>query len=203
MAITNGAWSINTASIQSEDGTPFWVAGGAIFEQTGGTLSLPRWVYLGVRAPSDPTTNTISTILLSGGTLTQASGGQLLVGRKNSSVLTVSGDAFLNLPGTLALREFAGFTTVCNIDGGGIAAPRIYSRAAKGLESLTTIPNLNDGTLRATSSERFIDGSGTAYNQFLTAAHVKSGGAIIDSQAYAISIKQVQLHHENPAILAE
>lgn len=31
-------------------------------------------------------------------------------------------------------------------------------------------------------------------NQHLTAAHVKSGGAIIDSQAYAISINQVLKH---------
>lgn len=101
MAITNGAWAINTASKESEDATPFWRAGGATFEQTGGTLSLPRWVYLGVRWSADPTTNKISTILLSGGTWTQASGGGLLVGRKNSAVLTVSGDASLSLPGTL------------------------------------------------------------------------------------------------------
>ena len=196
MAITNGAWAINTASTESEDYNPFWVAGGATFEQTGGTLSLPRWVYLGVRWSADPTTNKISTILLSGGTLTQASGGGLLVGRKNSAVLTVSGDAFLSLPGTLSLGEFAGFTTVCNLVGGVVAAPRILSRArlANGPDSLTAILNLNGGTLRATSSERLIGGSGADMNQHLTAAYVKSGGAIIDSQAYAISINQVLLH---------
>ncbi|MBP7638279.1 MAG: autotransporter-associated beta strand repeat-containing protein, partial [Kiritimatiellae bacterium] len=133
------------------------------------------------------------TILFSGGTLTQASGGGLLVGRKNSAVLSVSGDAFLSVPGTLSLGEFAGFTTVCNIDGGVVAAPRILSRAriADGPNSLTSILNLNGGTLRATSSERFIGGSGTDLNQYLTAAYVKSGGAIIDSQAYTISINQV------------
>ena len=196
MAITNGAWAINTASKESEDNTPFWVAGGATFEQTGGTLSLPQWVYLGVRWGSDPTTNKISTILLSGGTWTQASNGGLLVGRKNSAVLTVSGEAFLSLPGTLSLGEVRGFTTVCNIDGGVVAAPRILSRArlADGPNSLTSILNLNGGTLRATSSERFIGGSGTDMNQYLTAAYVKSGGAIIDSQAYAISINQVLNH---------
>ncbi|HNX33941.1 MAG TPA: autotransporter-associated beta strand repeat-containing protein [Kiritimatiellia bacterium] len=195
-AITNGAWAINTASTQSEDATPFWVAGGATFEQTGGSLSLPRWVYLGVRWSADPTKNLTSTILLSGGTLTQASGGGLLVGRKNSAVLTVAGDAFLSLPGTLSLGEFAGYTTVCNIDGGVVAVPRIYSRArlADGPNSLTSILNLNGGTLRATSSERLIGGSGTDLNQYLTAAYVKSGGAIIDSQAYAISINQVLNH---------
>ena len=193
VAITNGAWAINTASIDSEGGTPFSVAGGATFEQTGGDLSLSRWVYLGVKTNGDPTTNQISTILFSGGTLTQASGGGLLVGRKNSAVLTVSGDAFLSVPGTLSLGEFAGFTTVCNIDGGVVAAPRILSRAriADGPNSLTSILNLNGGTLRATSSERFIGGSGTDLNQYLTAAYVKSGGAIIDSQAYTISINQV------------
>lgn len=195
-AITNGAWAINTASTQSEDATPFWVAGGATFEQTGGSLSLPRWVYLGVRWSADPTKNLTSTILFSGGTLTQASGGGLLVGRKNSAVLTVAGDAFLSVPGTLSLGEFAGFTTVCNIDGGVVAVPRIYSRArlADGPNSLTSILNLNGGTLRATSSERLIGGSGTDLNQYLTAAYVKSGGAIIDSQAYAISINQVLNH---------
>ncbi len=196
VAITNGAWAINTASPESEGGTPFSVAGGATFEQTGGDLSLSRWVYLGVKTNGDPTTNQTSTILLSGGTLTQASGGGLLVGRKNSAVLTVSGDAFLSLPGTLSLGEYAGFTTVCNIDGGVVAAPRIYSRAriADGPNSLTSILNLNGGTLRATSSERFIGGSGTDLNQYLTAANVKSGGAIIDSQTFAISINQVLNH---------
>ncbi len=196
LAITNGAWAINTASTESEGGTPFSVAGGATFEQTGGNLSLSRWVYLGVKTNGDPTTNQISTILLSGGTLTQASGGGLLVGRKNSAVLTVSGDAFLSLPGTFSLGEYAGYTTVCNIDGGIVAAPRIYSRAriADGPNSLTSILNLNGGTLRATSSERFIGGSGTDLNQYLTAANVKSGGAIIDSQAYTISINQVLKH---------
>jgi len=196
MSITNGAWAIHTASKESEDATPFWVAGGATFEQTGGSLSLPRWVYLGVRWSADPTTNKISTILLSGGAWTQASGGGLLVGRKNSAVLTVSGDAFLSLPSTLSLGEFAGFTTVCNLDGGVVAVPRILSRArlADGPNSLTAILNLNGGTLRATSSERLIGGSGTDMNQHLTAAHVKSGGAVIDSQTYTISINQVLKH---------
>jgi autotransporter-associated beta strand protein len=111
-------------------------------------------------------------------------------------VLTVSGNAILSVPGTLSLGEYAGFTTVCNIDGGVVAAPRIYSRArsADGPNSLTSILNLNGGTLRATSSERFIGGSGTDLNQYLTAVNVKSGGAIIDSQAYAISINQVLNH---------
>ena len=196
MAITNGAWAINTASKESEDFTPFWVAGGATFEQTGGTLSLSRWVYLGVRSSGDSTKNQTSTILLSGGTLTQVSGGGLLVGRKNSAVLTVAGNAFLSVPGTLSLGEFKGFTTICNIDGGIVAAPTICSRAriADGPNSLTSILNLNGGTLRATSNARLIGGTGTDLNQYLTAANVKSGGAIIDSQAYAISINQVLNH---------
>jgi len=196
VSVTNGAWAINTASTQSEGDTPFSVAGGATFEQTGGDLSLSRWVYLGVKLDGDPTTNQTSTIILSGGTWTQASGGGLLVGRKNSAVLTVSGDAFLSLPSTLSLGEYAGYTTVCNIDGGIVAAPRILSRAriANGPNSLTSILNLNGGTLRSTSSERFIGGSGTDMNQYLTAAYVKSGGAVIDSQAYTISINQVLEH---------
>jgi hypothetical protein len=94
MAITNGAWAINTASTESEDYNPFWVAGGATFEQTGGTLSLPRWVYLGVRWSADPTTNKDFDHPPQRRDTDKASRGGLLVGRKNSAVLTVSAMPF-------------------------------------------------------------------------------------------------------------
>jgi len=195
LTITNGEWDINTASLNGES-SPFWVAGGATFEQTGGTLSLSKYPYMGVRSSSDPTKNLTSIINISGGTMIQGnSSGQLLVGRRNSAVLTISGDAFLDISGGMPLGEYAGFTTVCNIDGGVVALRYINSRATDGLESLTTVLNLNGGTLRAIANHTpFIGGAGVWLNDYLTAAYVKSGGAIIDSQAYAISINQILEH---------
>lgn len=193
VSVTNGAWAINTASTDGEN-SPFWVAGGTTFEQTGGTLNLSRYPYIGVRYGGDPTTNQVSNAIFSGGTLTQEDpSSQLLVGRKNSAVLTVSGDAALNLVG-LTLGEYPGFTTVCNIDGGTVAARYIYSRATTGLGSLTAILNLNGGTLRATANGLFIGATGGFLHEYLTAVTVKSGGAVIDSQAYSISINQVLNH---------
>ena len=193
LTITNGNWGINTASLNGES-SPFWIAGGATFEQTGGTLSLSKYPYIGVRYGNDPTTNLTSTAIFSGGTVKQEINGQLLVGRKNSAVLTISGDAFFDITGGITLGEFPGFTTVCNINGGVVATRYIYSRAANGHESLTSILNLNGGTLRATVDGRFIGGAGVWLNEYLTAVNVKTGGAIIDSQSHAISINQVLEH---------
>ena len=180
VSVQGGTWFIQTPQT---DGFYFRVAGGATYEQTGGIMNAPFYAVL---SQDTPNANT-STGIFSGGTFNAP--GELMVGRKNSAVMTVSGSAVLNL-NQLKLGESATYTTTCNLDGGTIACNSVAKRGTA--TPLTSILNLNGGTLQAKSNNSFFIGG--AATTFLTKVNVKSGGAIIDSQGFAITIPQALEH---------
>ena len=190
VSVRGGVWAI--APAQTADGTVFNVLGGATYEQTGGTVTLPIYASLSQQSAGGAFTNLTSVGILSGGTLT---GMELMVGRRNSAVMTISGNALLDLY-SFKLGELPGFTTVCNLDGGVVACNYIATRATNTTQS-TSILNFNGGTLRAKNTSgtpNIIGGFGSGSVSFLNQVNVKKGGAIIDSQSYAVTIPQVLSH---------
>ncbi len=187
LSIQSGTWY--TAPAQTADGTVFNVLGGATYEQTGGTNMLPIYSCISQQNTGGAYTNLTSTGNLSGGLL---SGMELMVGRRNSAVMTISGTGLLDLY-ALKLGELAGYTTTCNLDGGVVACTYIATRDTSALA--TSILNFNGGTLRAKGvSGSLIGGTGSGSVSYLTKVNVKSGGAIIDSQNLAVTIAQVLGH---------
>ncbi len=185
-SIQGGDWLM--APSAQNDGANFNVDGGATYEQTGGTNRIPY--YSCISQHSKTPTELISTGLFSGGRLI---GYELMIGRRNSGVLTVSGDAFLDLS-LLKLGEEPGYATVCNLDGGTVKCWHISSRGTNSQQT-TSILNLNGGKILAKSSEQNLFGGwggGAAYA--LSQVNVKSGGSVIDTDSYKIYIKQIMSH---------
>jgi fibronectin-binding autotransporter adhesin len=187
LSIQSGVWAI--APQAKNDSTVFNVLGGATYEQTGGTNTIPFYSCISQQYTGGTYTNLTSIGILSGGTMI---GYELMVGRRNSAVMTISGNSLLDLT-TFKLGEREGFTTICNLDGGVIACNYIASRCDDPTLA-TSILNLNGGTIRAKGNYNIIGASGTFTTSFLTTVNVKSGGAIIDSQSHAITIPQVLEH---------
>lgn len=195
----------------SGDGTPtgtFTMSGGTLtttswfsigesgsatgtFNQTGGTVDAANSggtaVNLGDRDSASGTLN------VSGGTF-NSTGGGINVGNHwngtgtNNGTLTVSGSGVVNT-GTAAngLKLAAGnggggtSTGTVNLNGGTIQTAKIQ----KGTGSTATF-NFNGGTLQATATS-------TTYMTGLTNAFVKSGGAVIDTSTFNITIGQALL----------
>jgi autotransporter-associated beta strand protein len=187
VSIQSGVWSV--APSATADGTVFNVLGGATYEQTGGTNTLPIYACISQQSVGGAYTNLTSTGILSGGTLI---GMELMVGRRNSAVMTISGDALLDLF-SFKLGELTGYTTICNLDGGTVACAYIASRCSDPTLA-TSILNLNGGTIRAKGAYNIIGHNNSGSTSFLTTINVKSGGAIIDSQSYAVGIPQILRH---------
>ena len=75
-----------------------------------------------------------------------------------------------------------------------IACTHIASRATNSTQT-TSILNLNGGTVRAKGvAGGLIGGYGSGTISYLTTVNVKSGGAVIDSQNFAVTIPQVLGH---------
>ena len=185
LSIQGGTWIVAPAA--TDDSTVFNVTGGATYEQTGGTNTIPFYSCVSQQYVGGATTNLTSVGILSGGTL---NGYELMIGRRNSAVMTISGNALLNLA-TFKLGEMTGYTTICNLDGGVVACQYIATRGA----AATSILNLNGGTVRAKASQTgLIGATGSGTTAYLTTVNVKSGGAIIDSQGYAVGIPQILGH---------
>jgi autotransporter-associated beta strand protein len=191
LTIQSGVWSV--APAQTADGTVFNVLGGATYEQTGGTNTLPIYSCISQQGVGGAYTNLVSTGILSGGTL---SGMELMVGRRNSAVMTISGNALLDLY-SFKLGELPGYTTICNLDGGIVDCNYIATRDTNAIPRSVSILNFNGGTLRAKNTaptQNLIGGYGSGTVSHLSQVNVKAGGAIIDSRSYSVVIPQVLNH---------
>jgi autotransporter-associated beta strand protein len=190
VSIQGGTWY--TAPAQTADGTVLNVLGGATYEQTGGTNYIPIYACISQQYIGGVTTNMTSVGILSGGTMI---GMELMVGRRNSAVMTISGNGLLDLY-SFKLGELEGYTTICNLDGGVVDCNYIASRGANATLT-TSILNLNGGTLRAKNTSgtpNIIGGFGSGTVSHLSKVNVKSGGAVIDSRSYSVVIPQVLSH---------
>ena len=117
---------------------------------------------------------------LSGGVTTITAGG-VYVGEITGGVLNVSGGASLVASGALGVKFANNATTssgILNLNGGTITTPIVQM----GLGTNGTF-NFNGGTLKASAAT-------ATFMQGLTAAHVYGGGAVIDTNALAITVAQ-------------
>lgn len=134
----------------------------AAFTQTGGTFTTNGSIFMGNSA----TTNVMT---LSGGTFTQSAGTTYVgIYAGNNSTLTVSG-------GTASLQtlNFYGGTGTVNLNSGTLQANAISRNVG------TATFNFNGGTLKAGAAFTTATGISTV---------VKSGGAIIDTNANNVTI---------------
>jgi autotransporter-associated beta strand protein len=156
--------------------TPTTVLTGGKLQTTGGTsiassVNSLLTVAGGTVAPTGllviaNASNASGTVTLSSGTisLAAASGG-----------LRVAGGSAGTITNTAA---------IFNLDGGVLTTPKIF--VGLGASAVATF-NFNGGTLRSNTST-------TTFMAGLTTTNVRAGGAIIDTQANAITIAQPLLH---------
>jgi autotransporter-associated beta strand protein len=156
--------------------TPTTVQTGGTLQTTGGTgiaiaVNSQLTVSGGNVAPGGllviaNAANSTGTVTLSTGTisLAAASGG-----------LRVAGGSATNITNTGA---------VFNLNGGVVTTPKVF--VGLGANAVSTF-NFNGGTLRSNTST-------TTFMAGLTTANVRAGGAIIDTQANAITIAQALSH---------
>jgi autotransporter-associated beta strand protein len=133
-----------------------------------------------------------SVLTVQGGTV--APGGLLVIANavNSTGTVTLSSGAVSLASASGGLRVAGGSATnvtntnaVFNLDGGVLTTPRIFTGV--GASAVGTF-NFNGGTLRSNASAaNFFNG--------LTTANVRAGGAVIDTQANAITIGQA-LQHE-------
>ncbi len=165
---------------------------------TGGSVTLTsasNGIYIGNGATNAAAVG--GTVSISGGAVTTTSTAAILVGGGGSTGATFNGAAVLNLSGTGLLDT--GTTTgtfrvgsstatntsgtgTLNLDGGTLATNRSITG---GTVAASTV-NFNGGTFRANGTAATLSG--------FTTAQVRNGGAIIDTQSFAVSIAQSFVH---------
>jgi len=179
-ATTNSSGSITTPWLLVGDGE------NGILNVTAGTVTNTGDVVLGTGATG------IANV--SGGTMTVAAGKALYIGAgwngssDGTGVLTVSGSGTVSTGALFAFRlgpdGTATGTGTVNLDGGTLSTPSSIVKGASA--GATAIFNFNGGTLQA-------GGDNAAFMTGLTSANVKAGGAVIDTQGFAVTIDQALL----------
>ena len=168
-----------------------------------GAITVNNWIAVGRRSG-------IGVLNLTGGSITKTGGGNVTIstGTNGTGTINQSGGVFTNttsatwigeswngdgagtwnlsgtgqaILGNLVLGNNGACTGTFNLDGGILRVLRISDNTTG-----ATNFNFNGGTLQAGASE-------AAFMAGLTAATVYSGGAVIDSNGYAITIGQALL----------
>jgi autotransporter-associated beta strand protein/T5SS/PEP-CTERM-associated repeat protein len=177
------ATATGTQTGGTNNSTSFFVIGrdsGAIATYTlsGGTVNAATtsgFTVLGSFSGAQGTLDVSGT-----GTFNSSVGG-MIIGEGGTGTLTVSGSGVVNI-GTNGFQLGANASGIgtLNLNGGTLQGGSVFEGAGLGTF------NFNGGTLQATAaSATFMTG--------LTAANVQSGGAVIDSNGFAITIAQALL----------
>lgn len=204
--ITDFSGTINST------GAEVWVGNGAgndaTMNMSGGAINCVNWLAIGrsggsgsvfMRNGSITKTTATGNIVISGGTasgqtglLSQTGGivtnldSQTWIGESGTGTYTVSATAVTDLGlvniGTLNAVNSVG---TLNLNGGTFAAKQII----KGGAAASGTINFNGGTLKANTAA-----TAATFLQGLTAANVRDGGAIIDTNAQDITIAQTLQH---------
>ena len=190
-------WSVANATI---GGNPEGIGSGqsGTFSMTAGTTTITPgagyYLFVGNGAVgtinvSGGTLNSVSANTTSSGILlgdgynnTGASGGTgtlIVAGTGNFSTGTTTG--------TFSLGNLGSGVGEVDLNGGILSTLRTISKGASGTGGTgTAIVNFNGGTLQATGASLAVSG--------LTRANVRSGGAIINTNGFNVTIAQALLH---------
>jgi fibronectin-binding autotransporter adhesin len=180
--VNTGNFNMNAGNLTVNTGAEgLLLANTNTYTQTGGTFSTNGLIeFAGSGASS------VSTVNISGGSLTTTAGGV------NATNLAVRGTTTVNISGTgtftaptlnMTSNQLSGgaATSTFNLDGGTLVAGQII-KGTNGTTGTQTF-NFNGGTLQSSASS-------TTYMTGLTNAFVKAGGAVIDTQAFNVTIGQ-------------
>ena len=179
-AIAAGTYALSGGTVNANTNLFVGGMGTGSVVQTGGVFNAAVFLSIGRYAGANGTYN------IAAGTLNQTSGtANLIVGESGTGALTVSGTASVLLNAPLILGKNSGAVGTVNLNGGTITTSSI----SRGTGAATF--NFNGGTLRARTS-------GSSFMQNLTNAYVQTGGAVVDTQSFNITIAQRLLH--DPAL---
>jgi arabinan endo-1,5-alpha-L-arabinosidase len=171
-ALASGTYNLSGGAITANTNVQIGGRGTGVVNQSGGTFNANSYLAIGRFNGSTGSWN------ISAGTLNQSSAARsLIVGEEGNGTLTLTGNGAVNLAGPLRLASLATAVGVINLNGGVLTAAQVTKGSGSG-----TL-NLNGGALRASANQ-------SIYMQGLTAANVDIGGAIIDSQAFTITLAQ-------------
>ncbi|MES2661240.1 MAG: autotransporter-associated beta strand repeat-containing protein [Verrucomicrobiota bacterium] len=198
MGGTGSLTQSNAAAITSNG--EFWVGSTSTgtYTLSGGTLSTTNWFVVGRNG------NGVGTINMSGGTITKGGVNDLVVGADNATA-----NGTITMTGGL-INVTAGNTNIGKNGGTGVLTMSLASefrtaQLAIGVGTGTGTVNLNGGTIKTPA---LIGGTGTSTVHFnggtvqatatpatlisnLGTADIQTGGALVDTQAFAVTIPQV------------
>jgi autotransporter-associated beta strand protein len=168
----------------------------ATLNQSGGTLNINALFQAG-----DGSSTAVSTENITGGTFNVGSPTRatFFVSSRGTGVVTVAGSGVLNC-GTLDIERgiSSGVPGTVNLNGGGvISATRVGTASSAAVATATgdtATFNFNGGTLQAAASSATFFQGNTASPAIPITAIVKSGGAIIDDNGFAISVLEPMQH---------
>ena len=160
-------------------------SGTGTFTQSGGLVTLDNMLPTVGRLAGS-----VSQMTLSSGTFRiTGAGGAMQVGSFGAGTLTLSGNGVMETgtassSGLVIVAQTGTGTGIVNLDGGTIRTRQITTT---GSATASSTFNFNGGTLVALTST-------TAFMQGLTAANVNSGGAVINTNGYDLTIAQAMLN---------
>jgi autotransporter-associated beta strand protein len=178
--VNSGNFNMNAGNLTVNGSEGLVLNGTNTYTQTGGTFSTNGLIEFANAGGS------VSTVNISGGSLTTTNG------TVNATNLAVRGTTTVNLSGTgtftaptlnMSTSQLGSgaATSTFNLDGGTLVAGQIIK--GTGGSTGTQTFNFDGGTLKSSASS-------TTYMTGLTNAFVKSGGAVIDTQAFNVTIGQ-------------
>jgi arabinan endo-1,5-alpha-L-arabinosidase len=176
-SLAAGTYNLSGGSIVANTNLRVGGYGTGQLVQTGGVVNSSSYISVGRFAGAQ------GIYSISAGTLNQTNTSRsLIIGESGAGTLTVAGSAAINLSGALRLGFASAGAGTVNLDGGTLTTPSVVRGPGTGTLYL------NGGVLRAPSAS-------TSFISNLTGAFVKSGGAVIDTQSFGITVSQALLHH--------
>jgi len=172
----SGIYQLSGGTVNASTNAFVGGRGEGTVEQTGGTFNANSFVALGRFVGST------GEWTITEGTFNQTNTNTwLLVGEEGQGTLTINGDGTVSSSGVLQVGYRGSGTGTIHLNGGLLTA-----RSIVGGDGSATL-NFNGGVLQAAaSSGNFLQGS--------LAPLVKAGGAILDTQANAVTIANTLLH---------
>jgi autotransporter-associated beta strand protein/T5SS/PEP-CTERM-associated repeat protein len=169
-----GSYDLSGGTLNSGANSNMFVGkyGQGVFTQSSGTVTAQHYLYIGRYAGST------GSYSISGGTLSQNNTGyRITVGYAGLGTLTVSGTGLVDAVTGLRVSGSSTGSGEIHIDGGTIYTPFVEDGGG------TATLHFNGGTLKARNAS-------ATFMQGLNTVDVQSGGAVIDSNGFNITIAQ-------------
>ncbi|MCA9241387.1 MAG: autotransporter-associated beta strand repeat-containing protein, partial [Planctomycetales bacterium] len=175
-AAANVVYNLSGGTVNASTNVFIGGRGDGAVDQSGGTFNASQFLSIARFGGS------LGNWEVTGGALNQTNANTwLLVGEEGQGVLTIDDLGQVNVSGILRLGYQGSASGTINLDGGALTT-RVIA-AGDGAATL----NFNGGALRAGSNN-------ATFMQGGINANVKSGGAVIDTQAFSITLARPLLH---------